>query len=737
VIALTFANPLPWWALLLAGIGCVIVAWHAYRRSPVAARNRFVLSTIRGAALAWIVLCLMRPVAGAPPAGADAILPIAVDVSRSMGLAGADGHPRIEDARRIASELLQRAAAPNLRRDLLAFGERVTAVDAAHLDATATRTNIADALKAIHERYRGQPVAGILLITDGADNGGGDIEAAAEQGPPVFVLGVGPRAPLRDREVLSVTAADAVLDGASVDVSATAVAHGYGTAPIELRLLENGKAVDVRSVTPSADGAPIAATFTVAPARDSAVVYTVEAAPASDELVLENNERSALVPAARPPLRVLLVQGAPGFEHAFLRRAWTTDPAIQVDSVVRKGKDDRGVSTFYVQAAAGRGASLLGGFPATREALFAYDAIVLANVDADDLTTAQMDLTHAFVAQRGGGLLVLGARGFQRQGFRGTALETVLPLDLSNRADGVVPVSNTPTAMNRATLTAAGESHPVMQIGASPEDTVKRWAAIPPLAAISPLGAPRPGSTVLAVTAGPGGVPRALVAVQRVGDGRVMIFTGEASWRWRMMLPAADHSYDRFWRQAVRWLGQNAPSPVHLTAPAASTPGAVSVEVTARDASFAPYPDAQVDVRLAAPDGRVAAAHAEPADAAAGRYRATLSAAARGTYRVTAEVRRGANVLGAAAGVLLVGGVDPEFTDPRMDTGTLSRIARASGGAVVSARDLPSILERLRARGRAAGEMQREDLWSKPWSFAVLASLLGGEWLLRRRWGLR
>jgi hypothetical protein len=216
-----------------------------------------------------------------------------------------------------------------------------------------------------------------------------------------------------------------------------------------------------------------------------------------------------------------------------------------------------------------------------------------------------------------------------------------------------------------------------------------------------------------------------------------MIFTGEASWRWRMMLPAADHSYDRFWRQAVRWLGQNAPSPVHLTAPAASTPGAVSVEVTARDASFAPYPDAQVDVRLAAPDGRVAAAHAEPADAAAGRYRATLSAAARGTYRVTAEVRRGANVLGAAAGVLLVGGVDPEFTDPRMDTGTLSRIARASGGAVVSARDLPSILERLRARGRAAGEMQREDLWSKPWSFAVLASLLGGEWLLRRRWGLR
>ena len=84
---------------------------------------------------------------------------------------------------------------------------------------------------------------------------------------------------------------------------------------------------------------------------------------------------------------------------------------------------------------------------------------------------------------------------------------------------------------------------------------------MPALASISALGGPRPGAACLAVTGGPGGAARALVAVQRFGDGRSMVFTGEASWRWRMMLPTTDQSYDRFWRQAARWLGKARRSP--------------------------------------------------------------------------------------------------------------------------------------------------------------------------------
>src|SRR5262249_48822535 len=238
--------------------------------------------------------------------------------------------------------------------------------------------------------------------------------------------------------------------------------------------------------------------------------------------------------------RILLVQGAPGVEHAFLRRAWTTDRGLEVDSVVRKGRDDSGADTFYVQAPAARATARPGGYPHTRQARFAYDPRVLANVDPDQLTNGQLALTRAFVAERGGGLLVLGARAFQRHGFRDTPLEDVIPLDLTNRDKPALDTAVFP-GRNRAALTPAGEAHPVMQLAPGRDENAKRWAAIPPLASISAVGPPRTGASVLAVTGGPGGTA-ALVAVQRFGEGRAMTFTGEASWRWKMQLASDDRT---------------------------------------------------------------------------------------------------------------------------------------------------------------------------------------------------
>ena len=65
---------------------------------------------------------------------------------------------------------------------------------------------------------------------------------------------------------------------------------------------------------------------------------------------------------------------------------------------------------------------------------------------------------------------------------------------------------------------------------------------------------PGDSRSALALAESAGGTARALAAVQRFGLGRTMIFTGEASWRWRMQLPSSDRTYETFWRQAVRWL---------------------------------------------------------------------------------------------------------------------------------------------------------------------------------------
>src|SRR5439155_1665364 len=135
------------------------------------------------------------------------------------------------------------------------------------------------------------------------------------------------------------------------------------------------------------------------------------------------------------------------------------------------------------------------------------------------------------------------------------------------------------------------------------------------------LGGPRPGATILALTTAPGGGIFPVVAVQRYGQGRSMIFAGEASWRWKMMAASSDRAYEFFWRQAARWLSSPSPDPVAITVPDAPEPGdAISIDVDARDATFAPVPDAAIDATLTAPGGATESLKLRHADATSGRF---------------------------------------------------------------------------------------------------------------------
>jgi uncharacterized membrane protein len=741
-----FANPLPWWALAVVLAAIAAISWQAYARFAVAPGRRNALIALRFITLLMLVLFLMRPVRTTQDGPSNAVVPILVDGSRSMSIEDAGAGPgsakgrRIDRARDLVAGELLPLLGPRFHTEVLAFGDGLALVSPADLGATARRSDLSGALAAVRERYRGRPIAGIVLLSDGGDTGGID---PPDRTPPVYAIGIGEQTVSRDREVLSVTAADAVFDDSRVDLAVSAVSHGHGTEPIALRLLENGRPVEVRRVAPAADGVPIREIFHVSPGRGAPTVYTIEIPETAGDLVPENNVRSTLVQPPARLRRILFVEGAPGFEHSFLKRAWAADSGLEVDSIVRKGKNEQGSDTFYIQASRSRSDALMSGYPKRAEDLFAYDALVLANVEAAQLTRAELDTTRAFVAERGGGLLVLGARSFGKQGLIDTPLEEVLPLRLSDGGDAVLPAAGS-RGMNRVGLSPAGESHPVMQLGAALEETRRRWDAAPALASISPLGGPRPGAAVLAVTGGAGGAARALVAVQRYGEGRSMVFTGEAAWRWRMLLPSSDRSYDTFWRQAVRWLALPATDPIAVLVPAGASPGdTLPLRIAVRTAAFAAEREALVDVRVTAPDGRIEQLRAAPARPGEnggeddGRYVAMFRPEQPGVYRVSAEARRGSTALGSASAALLIGGSDLEMTDPRLNLQVLQRIALASGGRVMTAGQGAALLEALRAGVPAARVAVTHDLWHNGWSFSAIVVLLGAEWILRRRWGLR
>lgn len=728
---MSFASPVPGWGLAAALVALALAAASMYLHRTQLSRGRaLLLASLRAASLILLFLLLLQPVRLEPLPPGGAAVAVLVDASRSMGIDDS-GESRLARARALAVDRIPALIGRQFDVETFTFGGSLSDAPLQEAAAIERRSDLRGAVAAVRERFRDRRLAATVLLSDGADTGG--LVASASGGAPVFAVPVGAADPPLDREVVSVVADEEAQLQSLIELAISVASRG-AREPFMLRVLENGRAVHSRRVEPARNDAPVRLRVPIAPPREGDAIYTVEIDAHPDERVVDNNRRSVIVRPAARRRAVLLVEGAPGFEHSFLKRSLLGDPALEVDAVVRKGQDDAGDETFYVQAAPERAAALASGLPVSRDALFRYDAIVLANIDAGLLTRAQLALAEAFVAERGGGLLVLGARSFDRNGLRDTPLEAVLPVALTDRGDPAAASSGRSDA-NRLALTADGMLHPIMRLGADAAASRERWLAAPGLASTAALGSARPGALVLATAGSAGGLGRPLVAVQRYGEGRAMVFGGEAAWRWRMQMPAGDGTYDSFWRQSVRWLSAASPSPVEIHGPLDAIAGEpVRLALRARDASFVAPAGATVSVTVEGPAGERDTPLAE-AGAEAGAYSAVFTPSQAGVYRATARVTwpRGSS---EASTSILVGGVDAEMAEPWRHDATLARIAEESGGALVAEADLDTLPSLVQAASGAT-ELRERELWHSPWVFALLLTLLTAEWALRRRWQLR
>jgi hypothetical protein len=251
------------------------------------------------------------------------------------------------------------------------------------------------------------------------------------------------------------------------------------------------------------------------------------------------------------------------------------------------------------------------------------------------------------------------------------------------------------------------------------------------------VGGSRPGAQILAVALSAGGTPQPLIAAQRYGQGRSVAFAGEASWRWRMMRPATDTSYETIWRQLARWVTAGAQGPVTIGAMSPAVPGITDrISVVVRDEDFRPVANAEVAIEMTAPNGekrQMPAALSSPQD---GRYAVAARFDQPGVYKIDAMATRDGARIGGASRPVLVGGVDLEMTQPRLNESVLRRLAAENSGRYVradQAAQLPSLLRESRAE---AGTPEMRDLWHNGWSLLAIVGLLAAEWVARRRVGL-
>jgi uncharacterized membrane protein len=736
------APVLPTWLLALLAAGAVGLAVFAARRlQGPAPRERWMLGALRALALLLVVACLLRPAIVVSRAVEQRnVLAILLDDSRSMRIVDADGGRRIDAVSRTfgdSAALVRQLGERFALRFFRFAGASSPLVAASALTATGTRTDVAAALDGVRQELADVPLAGVVLVSDGADNSAADLEPPLlgfrARRVPLYTVGVGVERFARDVAVERVALPASVLDGGAAVADVTLGIRGADGEIVKLSVEADGRVVHQEDVTLQGGRETMQVPLRIPPLPKGTHLILVRATPLAREVITENNEAHGVLRVRPGREKVLFLEGEPRPEFGFIRRAVADDSALQLVAVLRSAPGK------YLRLGVDDSLELATGFPTRRADLFKYRAILLGNIEAPYFSGDQLRMLGEFVSRRGGSLLMLGGRATLAEGgFTGTPVDEVLPIALQG-GGGVASTDQLEEFYVRPTAT--GRAQPMLQLAATPSASVARWGSLPPLTSVNRLGAVRPGATVL-LEGQPtnGGKARPLFATQRYGRGKSAIFGVQDSWLWRMdpMAPLEDATHAAFWRQTLRWLLDDVPERVDLaTTPAQVGPGeAVTMRVRVADADFLDIDDANTVVQVTPPVGEPFDVVLDRLPREPGSYIGRFTPALAGRYELVARAQRFTDTAFATSMTILADtlGVDMERAELR--TPLLRRIAEETGGQYYPIAEAGKLVDDVQLTESGITVRDARDLWDAPIVFFLLLTLLAVEWGLRRRWGL-
>ncbi len=787
----------PWPSWLPVGIGCllllglVLVIAEIYRRDArlLSVRQQAVLIGLRCLTLSLLLLMLAQVGVSVERTGLPLVV-VLIDDSASMSLrdaysadddrrfvatligsdstSGSADAERFELARRILSRddgrwlrELQRRHRLRIERfsvEAVSIGDdlvddksvRRLIADLERLAPNGDATRPAEAVRQVLNRTRGTPPAAIVLLTDGiASSGDVDrlsavVSLARERLVPLFVVGIGSDQPTRDVQLAELIVDDVAFVNDPLVFSAKVKAFGFAgqSATIELRERGQARSLARKSIKLPTDGGTVTVDLLFTPTQSGDHELELLVTPPPGDVDRDNNRMSRSVRVREGRLKVLLADGLPRWEFRELKNLLEREPTIELHTLLQEADLE-----FALQDETAK--PLQGRFPLSREALSAYDVLLLGDLNPGAFSPGVLEHVREFVRD-GGGVLVMAGPQFMPLAFRGTPIETLLPVELD--VASVPPADADLREPFQPRWTEAGRlSTPLfrhLQLDELASDggssmsngTRDVWRSLPGLFWLCEAPRLRAGAIVLLEHPQRRGdkQPLPVIAMQRFGAGKVLFHATDELWRWRFR----DHEriYSRYWIQALRFLSRTQ-----------SLDGARGVEFTS-DRQTYQQGDA-VKLRLQVLDERQLPASGS----------ATVMLERADEPRRSIELARVANSANLFAGELRglrVGRYHAWLSDPsfpgsppavdfvieapqrellqrRLDRADLEAATRATHG-----RYFP-----LHEADRVAAEIPAGQpiplsaaiiipLWNR-WELMLLfAALLTTEWLCRRRWRL-
>ncbi len=724
-------------------------------RSRVSPTGRLVLSLLRLAAFLALVACMLRPTFVATQnARQQGTVIVLADASESMTVAdGPGGRTRWQEmadalaAARPAAEAL--ASAGNFEIAVWRFDRELHPVtpigadpfplgswaDEPAADETAIGAAIDDGLRST----AGRTIAGIVVLSDGAQHAYAPRDLPpqsaarkiADTGVPLWSVTFGQQrggGQGRDAAVVNLAVAETVYVKNALEVAGRVRLDGLAGRQAAVVLLaenESGVVEEVARTIVQVAGEAVEEAVRLAwtPKVIGERKLTLKVEPQEGEVILANNELSTFVDVIDGGLRVLYLEGELRVEQRFLRRMLAASPDMQVDfDWIDSSRRNRWPVDI------------------SRRLTGDYDAFLIGDLDSsavrgDDLKTI-LGKVNA-----GAGLGLLGGfHAFEAGGWAGSALGPAMPFEADRLArqpfdEPVRKGLHMEGAMRMVPDQRFGNIS-ILRLGKTDDDTAAVWRALPALDGASLIGRLLPTTKTLAAT--PDGKP--LLVGREYGEGRVLAFAADSTWRWAMQGAVEQHR--RFWRQFVLWLARQDDAEQD------------TLWVRLAQRRISPGTPLPFDAGLTKPDGTAQAGVALDAvvigpdgqkrPVRVGRQGDTFSGtvaecAEPGDWKLVVRATRPGDATPRERSArFTVFRQDLELANPRANPLLMRQIAEVTSGGVRLPEELAAIFEEIAA---SPPTFESTEQWSfSPWDtspmFLLMAACLCGEWFLRKRWGL-
>ena len=635
------------------------------------------------------------------------------------------------------------------------------------LKPTGTETRLGQALAQLIHDERNLPVSGILVFTDGGQNTGVSpdvaIQLAREARVPIFPVGIGSdQLPVNVR-IADLTAPERAYPGDRYTVTGLIHAQGLAGRVVSVQLLARdaaahgetgtGELLETRQVTLGDANEMLPVQFEITPDQTGrrALILRIDDVPGDHNS--EDNRREVEVEVVDRKTRVLLLAGGPTREYQFLRNLLYRDRSVELDILLQTAQV--GISQESDR--------ILDHFPTTREDMYEYDCVVAFDPDWQELSPFQVDLLETWVAEQGGGLIVVAGPVYTNRTIDGwlgnpamAPIRALYPVEFQRRFSGIDAApygSREPWPLE---FTREGLEAEFLWLGDTETSSRAMWGEFPGVYSFTPIRRAKEGATVLARFSDPqvavAGEQPAYFAWHFYASGRVFYAGSGEMWRLRAL---NERLFEQFYTKLIRHVSRG-----RLLR--GSIRGMLlvgrdryligdTVEVQAyrlTNAQLEPLEAPSVPLQVVAPDGRVQSIGLQADPARVGSFVGQFTVLQEGDYRLDLPIPESSDERLTRRIMVRIPQLERE--NPQRNDAMLQRVAQGTrvdaeqaGVYYAGVEELlapppetPPVTELLKDRTRTsivpvAPSKDWQRLWLT-WMMAVLCGLLFAEWLIRR-----